>query len=248
MPRRRIGQETMFGAGEKRWSLDELVELIDWAPIERRLEFIYSAPRGEASWPPLSMFRGMLLAVWYDLSDVKLADALDDRASFRRFCGFARTEPTPDRTAFVRFRRELLRHGLDQVLFDEITAQLKTKTIRVKTGTLVDATVAGSASEGAGDARWPGHRSRKAIHGYKAHVGAPYHARSGPIRRWWKKSRSRQATLMTAATARSRCRTIQVTPLPTAPIGGSISRSGARPRRHAACRGDPCLGQEPGRS
>lgn len=172
MPRRRIGQETMFGAGEKRSSLDELVELIDWAPIERRLEVIYSAPRGEASWPPLSMFRGMLLAVWYDLSDVKLADALDDRASFRRFCGFARTEPTPERTAFVRFRRELLRHGLDQVLFDEITAQLKTKTIRVKTGTLVDATVVGSASEGDGDARWSGHRSRKAIHGYKAHVGA----------------------------------------------------------------------------
>jgi len=36
---------------------------------------------------------------WHDFSDVKLADALDDRASFRRFCGFARTEPTPERTA-----------------------------------------------------------------------------------------------------------------------------------------------------
>nr|WP_245270047.1 transposase [Nitrobacter hamburgensis] len=32
----------------------------------------------------------MLLAVWYDLSDVKLAGALDDRASFRRFCGWRR--------------------------------------------------------------------------------------------------------------------------------------------------------------
>jgi IS5 family transposase len=27
----------------------------------------------------------MLLAMWYDLSDVKLAEALDDRASFRRY-------------------------------------------------------------------------------------------------------------------------------------------------------------------
>ena len=97
---------------------------------------------------------------------------LDDRASFRRFCGFARSEPTPERTAFVRFRRELLRHGLDQVLFEEITAQLKARAIRVKTGTLVDATVVGSASEGDGEARWSGHRSRKSIHGYKAHVGA----------------------------------------------------------------------------
>ncbi len=32
-------------------------------------------------------------------SDVKLAEALDDRASFRRFCGFSRNETTPERTA-----------------------------------------------------------------------------------------------------------------------------------------------------
>ncbi len=172
MPRCRICQETLLHRSEKRSSLEEIAGLIDWTPIERQLEVMHSSPRGEASWPPLAMFRGMLLAIWHDLSDVKLADALDDRASFRRFSGFARTEPTPERTTFVRFRRELLRHGLDQVLFDEITAQLKTKAIRVKTGTLVDATVVGSASEGDKEARWPCHRSRKAIHGYKAHVGA----------------------------------------------------------------------------
>ena len=54
------------------------------------------------------MFKALLLAVWYDLSDVKLAEALDDRASFRRFCGFSSTEATPERTAFVRFRRALI--------------------------------------------------------------------------------------------------------------------------------------------
>jgi IS5 family transposase len=168
MPRRLIGQETMFEVPEMRSSLDDIADLIDWALIERRLEVIHAAPRGEASWPPLAMFRGMLLAVWHDLSDVKLADSLDDRASFRRFCGFARSEATPERTAFVRFCRELLRHGLDQILFDEVTTQLKVKAIRVKSGTLVDATVAGSASEGDEEARWSGHRSRKAIHGYPA--------------------------------------------------------------------------------
>ena len=58
MPRRRIGQETMFVGIEKRSSLDDLVTLIDWAPIERRLEVIHAAPRGESSWPPLAMFAG----------------------------------------------------------------------------------------------------------------------------------------------------------------------------------------------
>ena len=40
MPLCRMGQETMFGGSEKRSSLDKIVELIDWLPIERRLEVI----------------------------------------------------------------------------------------------------------------------------------------------------------------------------------------------------------------
>jgi len=172
MPRRRIGQERMFEEAARRSGLDDLIDLIDWAPVASRLEIIHAAARGEPSWPPLAMFRALLLAVWHDLSDVKLAEALDDRASFRRFCGFARTEPVPERTAFVRFRREVVRHGLDEELFDAVTDQLKRQAIQVKTGTLVDATVIGSASQSDNEAGWSGHRSRKAIHSYKAHVGA----------------------------------------------------------------------------
>ena len=114
----------------------------------------------------------MLLAMWYDLSDVKLAEALDDRASFRRYCGFSTSEATPERTTFVRFRKALVTQALDKALFDEITAQLKAKAIRVKTGTLVDATVIASASEEDGEARWVKHKGRAAVHGFKAHVGA----------------------------------------------------------------------------
>jgi hypothetical protein len=78
--------------------------------------------------------------------------ALVDRASFRRFCGFSAQEPTPERTAFVRFRREFLSRGLDQMLFEEVTAQLRAKAVTVKTGTLIDATVTASASHGDGEA------------------------------------------------------------------------------------------------
>jgi IS5 family transposase len=45
----------------------------------------------------------LLLATWH-LSGVGLAEALSGRPSFRRFCGFARDEATPECTAFVRFR------------------------------------------------------------------------------------------------------------------------------------------------
>jgi len=102
---------------------------------------------------------------------VRLAEALEDRASFRRFCGFAAHEATPERTAFVRFRRELVRRGLDRALFEAVTRQLETKGVVVRTGTLADATLIQSASiRHDGDARWAGHRRRKPTHGYKAHV------------------------------------------------------------------------------
>jgi IS5 family transposase len=173
MARRRIGQADLIAGPEPRAasSLSEIAALLDWAEVDRHLVDISAAAKGEPGWPPLALFRALLLATWHDLSDVRLAEALDDRASFRLFCGFAAHEPTPERTAFVRFRRELVRRGLDRVLFEAVTRQLEAQGVTVRTGTLVDATLLPSASIRAdADARWAGHRRRKPTHGYKAHV------------------------------------------------------------------------------
>lgn len=175
MSRRKIGQEELrFAApgATRRSSLDELTGLIDWAPVAQRLDDIHSAAKGEPAWPPLALFKALLIAVWYDLSDVKLDEALDDRVSFRRFCGFSSSEATPERTTFVRFRKALVAYGVDKALFDTVTRQLKAKAVTVKTGTLVDATVIASASRQDSEAAWAGHRRRKAVHCFKAHVGA----------------------------------------------------------------------------
>lgn len=111
MAQRSIGQEQFGFAGRTRPSstLDELGKLIDWNSVSVLLEPLYPAAKGEPAWPPIAMFRALLLSIWYDLSDVKLAEALDDRSSFRRFCGFSANEATPERTAFVSFS---LRTGL----------------------------------------------------------------------------------------------------------------------------------------
>ena len=114
MADRSIGQER-FGFGGRTCpasSLDELAKLIDWSPVAALLDPLYSATKGKLAWPPLAMFKALLLSVWYDLSDVKLAEALDDRASFRRSCGFSGTEATPERTAFVRIADCWLRVAL----------------------------------------------------------------------------------------------------------------------------------------
>lgn len=174
MSHRSIGQEQL---GFAAWSgskspLDGLRGLIDWDEIAGILGQVHASAKGEPAWPPLAMFKALLLSMWYDLSDVMLAEALDDRASFRAFCGFSRTEATPERTAFVRFRKALIAQKLDRLLFTAVTAQLKSKAVTVKTGTLVDATIIASASEGDDDARWVKHKGKPAVHGYKAHVGA----------------------------------------------------------------------------
>ncbi|WP_420146238.1 transposase [Sphingobium sp.] len=81
MAQRSIGLEQFgFSRSERKTSsLDALVSLIDWRTVAAPLDPLYPACKGEPAWPPLAMFRALLLSVWYDLSDVKLAEALDDR-------------------------------------------------------------------------------------------------------------------------------------------------------------------------
>lgn len=115
--------------------LDKLLDLIDSTSVEHHLWDISCAAKGELAWPSLASFKAMLIAVWHDLSGVRLVGALDDRASFRRFCGFSADEPTPERIAFVRLRAHLVARGLDQALFEMVTGQFRAKAITVKTST-----------------------------------------------------------------------------------------------------------------
>ena len=173
MARRVIGQERFsFEDAGRTTDLDALAGLIDWSEADALMAGISASSVGEQGWPPLCLVKALVLGRWYDLSDVKLSEALDDRASFRRFCGFSRNEPTPERTAFVRFRKVLVTRGLGDRLFEVITDQLRQRHIRVKQGTLVDATIIASASRQDEEARWVKHKNRKAVHGYKAHVAS----------------------------------------------------------------------------
>ena len=234
MARRQIGQEHLaLGGAELRGSasLDAVAALIDWAEIDRLLAGISASTKGEPGWPPLALFKALLLATWHDLSDVRLAEALDDRASFRRFCGFAAHEPTPERTAFVRFRAELVHRGLDRALFETVTRQLDRRGVVVRTGTLVDATLIPSAStRHDGEARWAGHRRRKPVHGYKAHIATDQEA--GLIR----------GVEITTANVHDAAELEAVLPPEPGDVYGDSAFAGARPERVIRARGGtPCI-------
>ena len=94
MPRRRIGQLSWLDGAlsrrreRRREVLAEIDGLVDWAPFEHALKDIHSAAKGEPAYPPVIMFKVLLLQRWYGLSDPEMEAALFDRISFLRFAGF----------------------------------------------------------------------------------------------------------------------------------------------------------------
>jgi IS5 family transposase len=184
MGQRRIGQASLAeallpaGAGSNR-RLERIVGLIDWAPMERLLAPL-RAPTGRPGYPPLALFRALLLAQWYQLSDPGLEEALADRLSFRRFCGFGLDDGTPDETTLCRFRGALAERCLAEALFAELNRQLDARGLVLKAGTLIDATLVEASvarppqREGEVSTKDPEagftRRGQRSFFGFKAHV------------------------------------------------------------------------------
>lgn len=152
MPRRRIGQLSWVdGALSKRRerrqdALAGIDALVDWAPFATALKDIHGAAKGEPAYPPLVMFKVLLLQRWYGLSDPAMEAALFDRISFLRFAGFSSEDETPDHTTIWRFREALGTEGLIERLFAELGRQLAARGVTVKQGTLIDASIVQSAA------------------------------------------------------------------------------------------------------
>lgn len=177
--------------------LERIAALFDWAPLEEIASRVRSGETGRPPYPPLAMLKALLLAQWYGLSDPALEEALGDRVSFRRFCGLALDGATPDETTLCRFRGALKDADLGEALFTEVSRQLESKGLILKTGSLVDATLIEAAvrppkkpADGEEPASAPldpdagftrSGPSRRVVYGYKAHVGVDQG--SGLIRR-----------------------------------------------------------------
>ena len=178
------------GLGSNR-KLERLDALIDWAPVARLASDVRAGRRGRPPYAPLSMLKALYLQALYDLSDPGLEEALLDRLSFRRFCGFALDGGTPDETTICRFRADA--GAVLEAAFEEVNRQLDGAGLILRKGTLMDATLVAAASRppsykagaGARAVREPGadwtRKRGRAFFGYKAHLGVDQG--SGLIRR-----------------------------------------------------------------
>ncbi len=185
MSRRCFSQPSLADAFIKAYSkgsgfLEDLLKTIEWSAFEVLFARINANAKGAPGYPPLTMFKIVLLQQWYNLSDPQAEEAVRDRLSFRRFCGIPLDAETPDHSSIWRFRQMVDKLGLSEKLLAEVNRQLDARGLIVKKGTLVDATIIAAAvkrppfEEGPVNPRDPDAgftvKNDKTYFGYKAHL------------------------------------------------------------------------------
>jgi transposase, IS5 family len=110
MSRRDLSQPSfvdamMSGFGRTGGFLDRIERAFDWSAFEALQAPIHASTRGAPGYPPLAMFKILLLQQWHTLSDPGAEEAVRDRLSFRRFCGLPLEVETPDHASIWRSAR-----------------------------------------------------------------------------------------------------------------------------------------------
>ena len=125
--------------------MEDIAKTFEWAAFGVLMGPLHSSSDGAPAYPPLTMFKIVLLQQWYGLSDPGAEEAVRDRLSFRRFCGIPLDQETPDHSSIWRFRQRIEKLGLSEKLLAEVNRQLDARGLIVKRGTLVDATIIAAA-------------------------------------------------------------------------------------------------------
>ena len=169
--------DLMTTRSKKSSKLDRIHKLINWKRFDYRLKKILSrSGMGPTGYPPLTLFKALVLQHLYGLSDPEMEEMLYDRISFRAFCSLGLSDAIPDETTLCRFRGALA--GKTESLFRLALQDIEQAGLKHKSGTIVDATVIQSAVKNpVGGAINPNDPqagwTKKAgtyIYGYKAHV------------------------------------------------------------------------------
>ena len=122
--------------------LERMDSLIPWQRLEERVRPRYfPGERGRRPYPLAVMLRVHIVQLCYNLSDPAMEDLLYEAESVRRFAGLRLSEPIPDESTILHFRHLLEGHHLGQGLFEEIKSHLEEQGVRLREGTIVDATI-----------------------------------------------------------------------------------------------------------
>ena len=122
--------------------LERMDGLIPWGQLESRIRPYYpKAGRGRHPYELSAMLRIHCVQLFYNLSDPGMEDMLYEVESVRRFVGLRLSGPLPDETTILNFRHLLEEHDLGEGLFKAINVHLETQGLRLREGTIVDASI-----------------------------------------------------------------------------------------------------------
>ena len=158
--------------------LERMDGLIPWQSLEGRIRPVYpKAGKGRHPYPLPVMLRVHCVQLFYNLSDPGMEDLLYESEPVRRFAGLKLSGPLPDESTILHFRHLLENHSLGQGLLEEINAHLDSQGLRLREGTIVDATIIEAPSSTKNQARERDpemHQTKKGNQwhfGMKAHIG-----------------------------------------------------------------------------
>ena len=158
--------------------LERMDGLIPWQSLEERIRPYYpKAGKGRHPYPLPVMLRTHCVQLFYNLSDPGMEDLLYESDPVRRFVGLKLTGPLPDETTILNFRHLLEGQNLGLGLLEEINVHLESQGLKLREGTIVDATIIGAPSSTknrAGERDPEMHQTRKGnqwYFGMKAHIG-----------------------------------------------------------------------------
>ncbi|MGC8663185.1 MAG: transposase [Thermoplasmata archaeon] len=122
--------------------LFEFNQIIDWESLRPIVSDLYHNDTEKGGRPNIDeivMVKVLFLQAVYDNpSDEKLEKELIDRLTFRNFLNYP--DQLPDAKTIWHFRELLTKTGTDKTLWKAIWKQFNNKGIKVKNGTIQDAT------------------------------------------------------------------------------------------------------------
>ena len=105
MSRRNFSQPSLADAFVKAYSrgsgfLEDIAKTFEWGAFDVLMRPLHSSSEGAPAYPPLAMFKIVLLQQWYGLSDAGAEEAVRDRLGMRPYldCRLARALHTASTT------------------------------------------------------------------------------------------------------------------------------------------------------
>ncbi|HOM43147.1 MAG TPA: IS1182 family transposase [Bacillota bacterium] len=125
--------------------LMQIERAIDFSFVQDAIKHVYSTGMGRPSYPPLVLFKMLLLEYFYNLSDVRVSQECRYNLLFRRFIGLAVRDKVPDDTTLVYFRKRLGQQQFE-LLFDKVVQQAKDRglignDLKIIDGTVIEANI-----------------------------------------------------------------------------------------------------------